>query len=43
MCHFSRFHYTKLFYIITVPYRTHPGAQISEILYVTPGNPGPRK
>jgi len=25
----------------TVPYRTHSGAQISEILNVTPGNPGP--
>ena len=27
----------------TVPYRTHPGAQISGILNVTPGNPGPCK
>ena len=25
----------------TVPYRTHPGAQISEILNVTPGTPDP--
>ena len=27
--------------LCTVPYRTHPSAQISEILKVTPGNPGP--
>jgi len=25
----------------TVPYRTHPGAQISKILKVTPGTPDP--
>jgi len=31
------------FPVITVPYRTHPGAKISEILKVTPGNPGPCK
>ena len=27
----------------TVPYRTHPGAQISKLLNVNPGNPGPCK
>ena len=32
---------TYKYLIDTVPYRTHSGAQISEILNVTPGNPGP--
>jgi len=31
---------TYKYLIDTVPYRTHSGAQISEILNVTPGNPG---
>ena len=37
--HFSLLH--LLNFLHTVPDRTHSGAQISEILNVTPGNPGP--
>ena len=29
-----------IYTVYTVPYRTHPGAQISEIFKVTPGDPG---
>jgi len=32
---------TFLYLMYTVPYRTNPGAQISEMLEITPGTPDP--